>query len=66
MDLVTATMIADGSDDPKDYAQFIEAWQLLIDTGACWQLQGTYGRQASRMIESGDCQPFPRNPTKES
>lgn len=33
----------------------LKAWQYLINTGVCWELQGWYGRTASRLIESGDC-----------
>lgn len=33
----------------------VEAVQQLIDTGTVWHLQGSYGRLAYRMIESGDC-----------
>jgi hypothetical protein len=34
-----------------------EAWQFLIDTGLCWQLQGWYGRNAAALIEAGICRP---------
>lgn len=33
----------------------IEAWQYLIDSGLCWQLQGWFGRTASALIEEGIC-----------
>ena len=33
----------------------IEAWQFLIDTGLCWQLQGWFGRRAKDLIEAGIC-----------
>ena len=36
-------------------AQQIEAWQYLIDTGLCWQLQGWFGRNAQGLIDDGIC-----------
>jgi len=57
MDIFTATMIAEGVDDPESEEQFIEAWQTLIDTGTCWQLQGFFGRTAQALIEQGICHP---------
>ena len=32
-----------------------EAWQYLINTGVCWELQGWFGRTAARLIEDGVC-----------
>jgi len=59
MDIFTATMIAEGVDGfaTDDPARFIEAWQLLIDTGTCWGLQGFFGRTAANLIEAGVCYP---------
>ena len=34
----------------------IELFQHLIDIRLVWQLQGTYGRQASYLIETGYCE----------
>jgi len=31
----------------------MEAWAYLIKTGDCWNLQGFYGRGATRLIEQG-------------
>ena len=35
----------------------IEAWQHLIDSGLCWELQGWFGRHANTLIKVGACQP---------
>lgn len=35
----------------------LSAWQYLINTGLCWSLQGWYGRTATYLIESGQCNP---------
>lgn len=59
MDLFTATMIAEGVYEPKDEAHAVEAWQMLIDTGTCWKLQGWFGRRAMELIEAGICTPAP-------
>ena len=33
----------------------IELFQELIDSGLVWQLQGSYGRTATFLIENGYC-----------
>ena len=59
MSIFDATMIAEGADgyvaDNED--QYLEAWQLLIDTDTCWSLQGWFGRRAVELIKAGHCQP---------
>ena len=57
MDLYTAVGIAEGFEEADSEEQFIEAWQRLIDTGVCWQLQGRFGRTARDLIENGICTP---------
>tara|TARA_R100000664_G_scaffold26922_1_gene37315 strand:+ start:146 stop:325 length:180 start_codon:yes stop_codon:yes gene_type:complete len=55
MDNVEAIDIAEGYRDAKDEAEYIAAWQQLIDTGLAWNLQGWFGRTAKYMIEQGFC-----------
>lgn len=35
--------------------EIIAGFQQGIDSGLVWQLQGSYGRMATRLIESGYC-----------
>lgn len=56
MDIFTATMIAEGVEEVDTEEEVIEAWQLLIDTGTCWKLQGFFGRTAKQLIDAGICQ----------
>lgn len=57
LDTFTAVGIAEGFIDADSEEQQIEAWQTLIDTGLCWQLQGRFGRTAQSLIEQGICTP---------
>jgi len=50
MDNFTAVMIAEGVYQAKNQQQYIEAWQMLIDTGMAYQLQGWFGRIANQLI----------------
>ncbi len=59
MSTYDAVMIAEGVYE-GDTAQMQEAWQILVDTGLAWSLQGWFGREATRLIEAGVIQPFPR------
>ena len=53
MDDFTATMIAEGVDEPESQEQYVAAWQHLVNTGLAWRLQGWFGRTATRLIEAG-------------
>ena len=59
MSTYDAVMIAEGVYD-GDSDQQREAWQMLVDTGLAWSLQGWFGREATRLIEAGVIEPFPR------
>lgn len=53
MDDYTAVAIAEGFEDPASYAEYIDAWQHLHDTGLAYHLQGWFGRTAQEMIAQG-------------
>ena len=55
MDSYKAVMLCEGVETAESEDQLIEAWQHLIDSGLAWQLQGSFGRTAQRLIEDGVC-----------
>lgn len=55
MDDLTAVQIAEGQIEVDTQDEVIEAWQHLIDTGLCWQLQGWFGRTAFELLAKGIC-----------
>lgn len=52
MNAYRAVALAEGFEEGTE-EEVIEAWQYLVDTGLCWQLQGWFGRTASDLIEQG-------------
>lgn len=53
MDMVDKIMeYESGSMDVK---RTVEFFQELINAGLAWQLQGSYGRAASALIDAGYC-----------
>jgi len=55
MDNYTAVGIAEGWIECNEKGTVMKAWQHLIDTGQCWQLQGWFGRTATYLIQEGHC-----------
>lgn len=51
-----AVGIAEGWIPCDSEEAYIEAWQVLIDTGLAWSLQGWFGRTARDLIDQGVCQ----------
>lgn len=49
--------LAEGFEESEGETDCLRAWSYLIGTGLCWQLQGWYGREANRLIESGYINP---------
>jgi len=49
-----ATMVCEGIEESTEEEE-IKAWQLLIDTGVVWELQGWFGRTAAFLIKQGVC-----------
>ena len=45
---------AEGFIPVDSYDEYLAAWQMLVDTGLAWQLQGSFGRTAAALIEAGE------------
>jgi hypothetical protein len=46
-------MIAEGAMPAQSEADYIQAWQTLVDSGAAWELQGFFGRTARDLLVAG-------------
>ena len=55
METHEAVGIAEGYIPAETVEEELKAWQHLIDTGMCWQLQGWFSRQANNLILAGVC-----------
>lgn len=55
MDIVNSIIeFEEGGMSSEEQVKF---FQELIDTGLCWELQGSYGRYATALIDAGYCTP---------
>ncbi len=52
-----AALIAEGVTTVETEDEYLAAWQMLVDTGLCWQLQGWFGRTANMLIARGHIKP---------
>ena len=54
MELSKAVEIAiTGLSEAEDETEVFEAWQLLVNTGIVWQLEGHVTRMATALIQAG-------------
>jgi len=53
---ITGNIIA-FEDGQLEHHEVVELFQALVNTGLAWSLQGSYGRLAMQLIESGEIQP---------
>ncbi len=42
-------------DEDQTHEEYVENMQELINTGTAWKLEGSVGRSAMALIESGEC-----------
>lgn len=42
-------------DEDQTHEEYVESMQELINTGTAWKLEGSVGRSAMALIESGEC-----------
>lgn len=58
-DMVGFIIAVETGDDSLTEQEVIDGMQIMIDNGTVWSLQGSWGRMATHMIESGHCtRPF--------
>lgn len=53
MSTFTAIMIIEGQEEVETFEEYLEAAQVLVDTGLAWTLQGYFGRTCVELIRQG-------------
>lgn len=46
-------LLLDYEDGQLDFTQTVAMFQDLVNSGLAWRLQGSYGREAARLISEG-------------
>lgn len=64
LDPYRAISIIEGMEIVETREEVLEAWQYLVDTDLAWTLQGSIGRMAAMLIESGEI--LPKNRRREN
>lgn len=58
--LVSADDLMLYEDGNMSHASTLDLFQRLVDSGMAWTLQGSYGREAQRLLDSGAILPAGR------
>lgn len=53
MTTMQAIQIIEDDSGSATFDDVVDAYQSLVDSGVVWQLQGFYGRTATRLIDHG-------------
>ena len=67
-EVLQALLLCEGETEPnpalspeEQEREVLQAWQLLVDSGIVWTLQGWFGRRAHALLECGLLRPAPSN-----
>ena len=65
-EVLQAMLLCEGETEPnpalspeEQEQEVLRAWQLLVDTGIVWTLQGWFGRRVALLLEAGLLRPAP-------
>ena len=65
MNELEAISIIEGTTEPLNQTEYYTAWQFMLQTDLCWQLQGFYTREALNLIKLKLISPIVRVPCTE-